>query len=147
MIPYEFFWHANGEFSSTAQLWVERGFELALEHCLEQWPESGLAELSELELSVVSDEVLAQLHGNYCNDPSPTDVITFPHGEILVSVEMAERKGPEFGKEAAGELLLYLIHGLLHLVGYDDRESGDREKMHRVQELVWSQVVAKLEES
>lgn len=142
MLSFEFFWHTVGSLSEEERSWIEDKFEAALALCVQRWLDTVLTNLDELEVSVVSDSVLADLHGEFCGDPSPTDVITFPHGEILVSLSMAESKAHEFSKDTKGELLLYLIHGLLHLVGFDDLEESAREEMHRVQEDVWREIVA-----
>ena len=51
-----------------------------------------LGELGEIEVSLVSDEDIARVHGEFMDDPTPTDVITFQHGEILVSLDTARRE-------------------------------------------------------
>jgi len=136
----ELCWHEVGALSYDEQKWVEERFLRALEVSNGRWPESPLAQYGDLEASVVSDEVLAQIHGDFLDDPTETDVITFPHGEILVSVEMAAQRAHEYGKDTKGELLLYLIHGLLHLVGFNDKESEERAEMHVLQDQVWDEV-------
>jgi probable rRNA maturation factor len=69
-------------------------------------------------------------------DPNPTDVITFPAnlamgsaGEIIVSVDHARCRAKELGEPFSRELSLYLVHGWLHLAGYDDRNDTDRAAM------------------
>ncbi len=114
----------------------------ALPACLRS-PGAGdavLAELEEVEISLISDASIAAVHGEFFEDPTPTDVITFPHGEILIGVETAAREAPRFGHEVERESLLYLIHGLLHLNGHDDREPEERETMHRLQESILNDV-------
>ena len=61
------------------------------------------------------------------NDPSCKNDIT---GEIIVSVEMATKLAQKRGYSVEGEIALYLIHGLLHLLGYDDKQKRDAKKMH-----------------
>ena len=95
-----------------------------------------LAELHELEVSVIDDAAIARVHGEFLGDPTPTDVITFDHGEILISAETAKARGAEFGNDAGRELALYLIHGLLHLAGFRDKTPEDAERMREVQEEV-----------
>lgn len=72
------------------------------------------------------------------NDPTATDVITFPHGdgigEILVSFDTAIRQASEFGEPVFRELFRYMVHGLLHLHGYIDTEPEERERMFSCQE-------------
>ncbi|MCB1077666.1 MAG: rRNA maturation RNase YbeY [Verrucomicrobiae bacterium] len=100
-----------------------------------------LPSLEEVEVSLVSDETIAGVHGEFMDDPTATDVITFQHGEILVSVETAKRCAGEFGHPAEREALLYVIHGLLHLNGHDDLSEPARTLMHaeqeRILEAVW----------
>jgi len=103
---------------------------------------SGDFPAAEGEMSVVfmNDAELAQLHGSFLADPTRTDVITFSGdpdmdfgGEVCVSVErardFAERKGLDF----ATELTLYLIHGYLHLAGFDDLEPEKKRRMRRAE--------------
>lgn len=101
-----------------------------------------LGELEEVEISLVSDEVIAGVHGEFMDDPTPTDVITFHHGEILISVDTARREAPAHGHTVAEETLLYLIHGLLHLNGHTDQHEPDRSAMHREQEDILRQILA-----
>ena len=68
------------------------------------------------------------------NDPSPTDVITFQHGEIVISVETAKRQARQFATSLDHELRLYLVHGLLHLHGFDDKTAAGAREMKRVQD-------------
>jgi probable rRNA maturation factor len=102
-------------------------------------------ERTELALSValVSDAELARIHAEFLDDPSPTDVIAFDlsdeqgeSGEIYVSVDCARRVGRQRGVGAARELALYLVHGTLHLCGYDDHSLRRRTQMRRAEELV-----------
>jgi probable rRNA maturation factor len=93
------------------------------------------------ELSVVflTDAALARLHGDFLGDPTPTDVITFrgdpalgTAGEICVSADAAVRQAPAAGRRSE-ELARYVIHGWLHLAGYDDRTPGARRAMRRAE--------------
>jgi probable rRNA maturation factor len=75
------------------------------------------------------------------DDPTPTDVITFPAqpamesaGEIIVSVDHAQSRALELGEPFSRELSLYLVHGWLHLAGYDDRNDTDRAEMRRAEQ-------------
>jgi probable rRNA maturation factor len=90
----------------------------------------------ELSVAFLTDTALAGLHGRYLADESPTDVITFggdpAHGmagEICVSVDAAARRAGRARAAFARELTLYVVHGWLHLAGYDDREPGARRAM------------------
>jgi probable rRNA maturation factor len=66
----------------------------------------------------------------------PTDVLTFQHGEIFISVETAKRHAHAFGSSPASELRLYIVHGLLHLHGFDDQTRTGAQKMHKMQEKI-----------
>lgn len=90
----------------------------------------------ELSVVFVGDEAIARVHADFMDAPTPTDVITFPAdaamrsaGEIIVSVDHARSRAEELGEPFSRELSLYLVHGWLHLAGYDDRNAADRAAM------------------
>ena len=95
---------------------------------------SVLAGLAELSVVLVSDRRMAELHRRFLQLPGPTDVITFQHGEIFVSVETARRNARRFGNSLERELCLYIAHGLLHLHGLDDKDPAKAARMERAQE-------------
>jgi probable rRNA maturation factor len=99
-----------------------------------------LLELEEVEITFVNDDAIAAVHGDFMNDPTPTDVITFHHGEILISLDTAKRQAAEHGQPWEKETALYVIHGLLHLAGWDDREEEERKQMHAIQERILGEV-------
>jgi probable rRNA maturation factor len=89
----------------------------------------------------------SKIHGNFLNDFRPTDVITFPAdpaegiaGEICVSVDQALEEAKVRKIPFAHELSLYLIHGWLHLVGFDDKVGEDRKIMRREERKALDQV-------
>lgn len=94
---------------------------------------------SSISVAIVDDAAIASLHERYLGDPSPTDVLTFDlrddpevdaiEGEIVVSADTARRQGKAFGQTAAMEVLRYIVHGTLHLMGYDDQTPADRKRM------------------
>jgi probable rRNA maturation factor len=91
------------------------------------------------EISVVlaSDRKISVIHQQFMGIAGATDVITFQHGEIVVSVETASRQAIEYESDLLHELRLYIAHGLLHLAGYDDHsEDGFREMAKLQNELV-----------
>ena len=108
----------------------------ALAACLErpQRKSGCLANLRQVEVVLVSDKRIAQIHRQFMNESGATDVITFQHGEIVVSVETAKRQARQFGTTLDHELRLYIVHGLLHLHGFDDTTAGAAAEMKRVQE-------------
>ena len=94
----------------------------------------------ELSLVFLTDEALAQLHGDFLDDPTTTDVITFEGdssaglaGEICVSVDTAAAYAKKHRRDFAAELTLYLIHGWLHLAGYDDLRPALKRVMRRAE--------------
>jgi probable rRNA maturation factor len=118
--------------------WWQRIAELALPRCLEasKPPSSILADLEEIEISLVTDDVISRVHQEYMNDRTPTDVITFHHGEILISTETAARQAAEHHSEYPMEIALYIVHGLLHLAGWHDGEPEQRAEMHERQSAI-----------
>ncbi|MFT6181476.1 MAG: putative rRNA maturation factor [Akkermansiaceae bacterium] len=95
--------------------------------------------LEGMEITLLDDAEMARLHGEFLNDATTTDVITFEHGELLIGVEVAARQAGEFGSLADREIALYGIHGMLHLAGFDDRSSTDAKEMAVRQEEVLSE--------
>lgn len=93
----------------------------------------------ELSVSLVAREEIADLHERYLGEPGPTDVLSFPQGEeaedgvrllgdVVVCPEVAaEQEGPE------SDVGLLLVHGILHLLGYDHETDRDRAEMWRRQ--------------
>ena len=98
---------------------------------------------AELCIVVVNDRRIAAVHAEWLDDPTPTDVITFDlggdddpalRGDIIVSAETAIREARRLAPSRQGwtpdhELAYYLVHGILHLTGYDDRATADRRRM------------------
>lgn len=93
----------------------------------------------EVCVAIVADAEIATIHGRFLNDPTPTDCISFVYsrakdcvdGEIVVSAETASAQAPAFGWSAEEELLLYVIHGALHLAGLGDQGPAERRSMRR----------------
>ncbi len=93
-----------------------------------------LAQLAEVEIAIVSDRVIARVHRDFMGIAGPTDVITFAHGEIVLSAPTAQRYAGQYGHSTDEELALYIIHGLLHLNGFEDAAARAAARMRRVQE-------------
>lgn len=90
----------------------------------------------ELSLVFLTDAALAKLHADFLDDPSTTDVITFEGspgagtaGEVCVSVDTALNYAAARGRDPSEELTLYIVHGWLHLAGYDDLEPVKKRRM------------------
>lgn len=94
----------------------------------------------ELSVAFLSDPALARLHGEFLRDPSATDVITFSGdpahglaGEICVSVDAAARAAGRSAARLSREITLYVVHGWLHLAGYDDLRPPAKRAMRRAE--------------
>lgn len=95
-----------------------------------------LRSLEEVDFVLVSDRRIAALHSEFMGDPSATDVITFHHGEIVISAETARREALARGMDPSEELARYAVHGLLHLAGWSDATSAEAAAMRRCQEKI-----------
>jgi probable rRNA maturation factor len=94
----------------------------------------------EIAVVLVSDRRMTDIHRRFMSINEPTDVITFQHGEIVVCVDSAERFGREYRRTTLEEIQLYVIHGLLHLAGFDDRTAKQAQQMRRLQERLFAQL-------
>ncbi|MDB6056688.1 MAG: putative metal-dependent hydrolase [Verrucomicrobiales bacterium] len=90
----------------------------------------------EVFVLLISDRRMAGLHRQFLNQTGPTDVITFQHGEIFVSIPTAQRQARQLGTSLLREIQLYIVHGLLHLRGFDDQSESDARKMHALQSKI-----------
>jgi probable rRNA maturation factor len=99
-----------------------------------------------ISIALVDQATIHALNRTHLGHDWPTDVISFPlsdpedsdwTGELVVSAEMARTTAREIGVEPSHELALYIVHGLLHLCGYDDRVESDASRMrHREEEIL-----------
>jgi probable rRNA maturation factor len=89
----------------------------------------------EISVYFVEDKKISQLHREFFNDPSLTDCITFPVdskylGDIFICPSAALSYDPEHPYE---ETQLYLVHGILHLLGFDDLKPDERRTMRKME--------------
>ena len=94
---------------------------------------------SEISIAIVDDPTIRALNKRYLEHDYETDVISFVLdydeqqgalcGQLIVSSDTAQRMALEYGGSMQDEILLYVVHGSLHLVGYDDQEASDEEDM------------------
>ena len=110
----------------------------AVRHCLQvrKRKQTDLSKLPRIFVWLISDRRMSQLHRQFRGETGSTDVLTFQHGEIFISAETAKRQARVFGSSLVRELQLYVIHGLLHLHGFDDRTPAEARKMSRTQEKI-----------
>ena len=117
--------------------YVKSKVDVACQLCVRESKESApLKELDSVEISIIDDKQIAKVHGEFMDDPSPTDVITFDYGEILVSAETALSNSEEMQVSLENEILLYIIHGMLHLGGYLDGSNAEFKEMKSLQEMI-----------
>lgn len=95
------------------------------------------AEGGEISIYLVSEKKICELHDEFFGDPSPTDCISFPlektplSGEIFICPKTAIIYAESHGLDPYQELALYVVHGLLHLLGFDDIEPKQRRLMRK----------------
>ncbi len=95
-------------------------------------------ESAELSVAVVGDEEITRLNRRYLGRDRPTDVIAFPYesrlghleGEVVINADEALRQAERVTHGPQEELLLYAVHGVLHLLGHDDAAPEQRKHMH-----------------
>ncbi len=104
---------------------------------------AGLTNLAQVDVILISDRRMSELHRRFLHIDGPTDVITFQHGEIFISVETAQRQARAERTTLLYELRLYLVHGLLHLQGFDDRVPKERRRMAALQEQVLAAIAGR----
>ncbi len=97
---------------------------------------------AELSVSFVTEEEMADLHVRYMAEEGPTDVLSFPLdetdedgvrvlGDVVIAPAVAARNNPA---DPATEMRLLLVHGILHLLGHDHEQEGERAAMWAIQE-------------
>lgn len=102
--------------------------------------------LRTLSVAIVGDATMSRLHEQFLGIPGPTDVLTFEletnaHGsptvgEVVVCAPEARRQARAHGTRMEHELLLYALHGVLHLSGYDDLDPAAHRRMHLAEDRI-----------
>ena len=90
-----------------------------------------------ISFAIVDDDTIHELNRRHLDHDWPTDVLSFVleddgdhlEGEVILSADTAASAADEIGNSAADEQLLYVIHGMLHLIGYDDKSDADAQEM------------------
>jgi len=103
--------------------------------------DGGIVE-AQLSIALVDDATIHQLNRKYLQHDDPTDVLSFVleregmrlEGEVIASGETAARLATQYGWPPGDELLLYVVHGALHLVGYDDTTEDSRAAMRQAED-------------
>lgn len=130
--------HPRGDYAARLLRQRARAFLAAL----------GLEDV-ELSIALVDDEAIAELNAEWRHKPRPTDVLSFPAGDmpallghprplgdIVISLDTARRRAGEEGVSLASELSRYLAHGLLHLLGHDHQTPEQAREMSRKEEAL-----------
>jgi len=119
----------------------------------------------EVGLVFVGDRIIRQFNRDYRGLDAPTDVLSFPMrdqnlkrglpsaspafppsllGDVMISLERADAEAPLYGREYSGQVLFLLIHGLLHLLGYDhERSRSEAVRMQRREKLLFKEIYIK----
>lgn len=105
---------------------------------------------AELSILIVDAAHMQRLNAHFANDDFPTDVLAFPMmeddeedglllGDVVVCPDVAQQNAASFGHSLEAEMNLLLVHGTLHLLGYDHQSSHDKARMDgRVKEVLES---------
>jgi probable rRNA maturation factor len=102
-----------------------------------------------LGIALMDDAGIAELNERHLGRPGPTDVLSYNlgqedgdvlDGQIAVSAETARREAERRGHPFEAEVLLYCLHGTLHLLGYDDADTAQAERMHQMEDELLGQL-------
>lgn len=135
--------------SVTKRCSAPRGIRTHLENAVRQTLATHAITRSQVNITLVDDEEMAELNERHLNHTGPTDVLTFDlsenskqliEGEIVVSVDTAARESADRKHSLSEELTLYVIHGTLHLLGYDDSTTRQAARMHRMEDEILTQL-------
>jgi probable rRNA maturation factor len=107
-------------------------------------------QLNELSIALVNDDRMRELHDRYLGIDSATDVLTFElehdargrvtGGEVVVCVPEARRQARKNRTRPQDEVLLYALHGMLHLCGYDDTTAAAYKRMHAMEDRILTEL-------
>jgi len=93
---------------------------------------------AEISLAFVDNATIQRLNRQFLDHDEPTDVLSFPfhkpgtlEGELIIGAEVALAEARSRGHDVQAELTLYIVHGLLHLCGYDDHTAREAREMRR----------------
>lgn len=116
--------------------------EKELERLIRSVSEDILLVADSIDVILCGNDTITRLHRQYLGDDTPTDVITFNvgetaiEGEIYLGMDVAMQNAEYFGVSVSREVCRLIIHGLLHLHGYDDQTESDRQRMKPVENML-----------
>ena len=98
----------------------------------------------EVSIRVVRDKEMCELHATHSGIEGTTDVLTFDHGsdaefvnaDLAICFDVAVRESEKRKHPLQNELLLYIVHGILHCIGFDDHNKDDHNRMHQEEDRV-----------
>jgi len=104
-------------------------------------------EKATIDIAIVGDEAIKRVNTEFLNVPRPTDVISFDLSEetgpksfeVIINAEEAARQAIKRAHSAEAELALYITHGLLHNLGFDDTNEAKSQKMHSTEDEILQQ--------
>lgn len=111
---------------------------------------------TELTIAIQTDTELQQLNREFLGIDAPTDVLSFPSdefdpdsqsqyiGDVIISYQRAEEQAKNAGHPTENEIQLLVVHGVLHLLGYDHSDNSQKQIMWRIQAEVLDQIGCKI---
>ena len=133
------------------RLKLDKSAVASVVHTLDQHADKflGGCPAGELSLAFITDKAIARIHADFLSDPTPTDVITFEGnaalgsgGEICVSADTAAAYAAQHRHDFSEELTLYVVHGWLHLAGYDDLKPAKKRRMRAAEKRAMALLTA-----
>lgn len=100
--------------------------------------------IKEISLVIIGEAKIKELNKKYRKKNRVTDVLAFDYGEIFICLPQAKRQAKQIGHSLKKELAILLIHGILHLAGYDDERKRDYNKIVKKQDEIWQKVISSL---
>ncbi|MGC8976218.1 MAG: rRNA maturation RNase YbeY [Candidatus Ratteibacteria bacterium] len=101
--------------------------------------------LKQISVYLVNNKIIKNLNKKFLNKNNFTDVLTFKlsrnFGEIIISVEECKKNAKVYGNTLENEILYVLIHGILHLMNYKDYTEKEREKMFKIQNEIFKNLI------
>ena len=134
--------------SNVVEIGIDEGVKGVDASWLSKHTQKALTELalraSTIAVRVVNDDTMSSLHIEHSKIEGTTDVLTFHHSDeteplsvdIAICLDEAERQASERGHSTNHELLLYIVHGILHCIGFDDYTKAEHEKMHKEEDRI-----------
>ena len=137
----EIYWDDDGQLAPEQLEILNRAALLTIEFC-------DFQENCEVSISFVDKDEIQTLNRDYRNKDTATDVLSFPVnnelamgpsislGDIAICIEIAQKQAEEYGHSQERELAFLVVHGMLHLLGYDHETPEDETEMCAAQEQI-----------